>query len=249
MDKLSDLLLRYRSNFVEEYNVKSCFLIHLLIVFLFDWWLWILFVIIGIQSAPDIGGEIFIRAFIPIILLHVFLELIIRAYISSGRIARTELDERHIAKFGKMKGKLNTNCDGCRKKFDAISNYNMAHEYHLEHNLKVLRETYGGIFCSDECWEVSEEIKKIKASELRSIIRSKAEKRLYGKVKTKKKRVPLSKALRDRVYRKYENQCMICSQKQGLHIHHKDHDPKNNAMRNLLLLCGVCHKKIHMKVR
>jgi 5-methylcytosine-specific restriction endonuclease McrA len=145
--------------------------------------------------------------------------------------------------------KILSRCDACNKKFDAVLYYDMAHEDHLEGNLEVLRESYGGVSCSDECAEVLEEMKKMKESEARSRIRSKAEKRLYGKVKTKKRRVPLSKELRDRVYRKHNHQCLFCSQKQGLHIHHKDHDPKNNAMRNLLLLCGVCHKKLHMKVR
>jgi 5-methylcytosine-specific restriction endonuclease McrA len=97
--------------------------------------------------------------------------------------------------------------------------------------------------------EIEATIEEMKEKEYRLSIKQEAEKRLYGKVKAKKKRVPLSKDLRDKVFRKFDNQCMFCEQKQGLHIHHKDHDSSNNAMKNLLLLCGVCHKKIHMKVR
>ena len=158
-------------------------------------------------------------------------------------------EELHEKAIKEIKGKIKAKCEVCDKRFDPSELYEVTSIDGWKDCIKFLHKEGDTITCSDECIDVFEEIKKIKESERQSKIRSKAEKRLYGKVKTKKKRVPLSKALRDRVYRKYENQCMICSQKQGLHIHHKDHDPKNNAMRNLLLLCGVCHKKIHMKVR
>tara|TARA_Y100000310_G_scaffold265439_1_gene276477 strand:- start:68 stop:775 length:708 start_codon:yes stop_codon:yes gene_type:complete len=159
-------------------------------------------------------------------------------WLESGKSGTKASNERKLENKGKLakkrkKRKLTSKCRMCGKTF-----------YPLKYKKSLPRS-----FCSNYCYEISEEIKKIKESERQSQIRQEAEKKLYGKVKTKKKRVPLSKALRDRVYRKYKHQCMICSQKQGLHIHHKDHDPKNNAMRNLLLLCGVCHKKIHMKVR
>jgi hypothetical protein len=86
-------------------------------------------------------------------------------------------------------------------------------------------------------------MRRKKLSEMREL----AEKEVYGEVKHR--RQTIDKTLRDAIFDKFDSQCMICNQKQGLHIHHKDHDSSNNAMKNLLLLCGVCHKKIHMKVR
>jgi len=134
-------------------------------------------------------------------------------------------------------------CKWCKKEFTRVSaNYDFD-ERPLVCEAEACQDK------EDREQAVQHHIEKMKASEHRLSIKQEAEKRLYGKVKTKKKRVPLSKELRDKVFRKFDNQCMICEQKQGLHIHHKDHDPKNNAMKNLLLLCGVCHKKIHMKVR
>jgi hypothetical protein len=91
------------------------------------------------------------------------------------------------------------------------------------------------------------EKEKIMRRKKLSKMRELAEKEVYGEVKHR--RQTIDKTLRDAIFDKFDSQCMICSQKQGLHIHHKDHDSSNNAMKNLLLLCGVCHKKIHMKVR
>lgn len=93
-------------------------------------------------------------------------------------------------------------------------------------------------------WEVS----KLKAIEQRKLIREEAEKRLYGKVK-ENTRSPISERDKDIIFNKFGNECSICNRKEGLHIHHKDHNPSNNRLDNLILLCGVCHKKIHMKVR
>ena len=63
------------------------------------------------------------------------------------------------------------------------------------------------------------------------------------------KRVVISEKDKELIFNKFNNECAICSGKEGLHIHHKDHNPSNNRMNNLIVLCGVCHKKIHMKVR
>lgn len=30
------------------------------------------------------------------------------------------------------------------------------------------------------------------------------------------------------------------------HIHHKDHNHKNNALDNIIAICWYCHKEIHM---
>ena len=92
------------------------------------------------------------------------------------------------------------------------------------------------------------EIEKFKEIEQRKSIREEAEKRFYGKVK-ENKRAPISENDKEIIFNKFGNECIICRRTEGLHIHHKDHNPSNNKLDNLLLLCGVCHKKIHMKVR
>lgn len=73
-----------------------------------------------------------------------------------------------------------------------------------------------------------------------------AEKQVFGKTK---KRITLTETQKFSVFEKYGHQCVLCNASEGLHIHHKDGDPSNNDSSNLLLLCGVCHKKAHMKVR
>lgn len=96
--------------------------------------------------------------------------------------------------------------------------------------------------------EIEGEIEKLKEIEERRVIREEAEKRVYGKVK-ENERVAISENDKEIIFNKFGNECAICSGKEGLHIHHKDHNPSNNRMDNLIVLCGVCHKKIHMKVR
>jgi 5-methylcytosine-specific restriction endonuclease McrA len=76
-------------------------------------------------------------------------------------------------------------------------------------------------------------------------IREEAEKRLYGKVKSERTLIKD----KEEIFRKFGNKCGVCGEMEGLHIHHKDKDATNNSADNLIVLCGVCHKKIHMKVR
>ena len=92
------------------------------------------------------------------------------------------------------------------------------------------------------------EILRLKAIEQRKLIREEAEKRLYGKI-NKKKRESISEADKEIIFNKFGNKCAICNITEGLHIHHKDYNPSNNKLDNLIVLCGICHKKIHMKVR
>jgi hypothetical protein len=91
------------------------------------------------------------------------------------------------------------------------------------------------------------EKEKIKREEQKAKIRERAEREYYGKVKTK--RQAFNKDLKEAVYHKYNNECALCGAKEGLHIHHRNQDAKNNQLSNLILLCGVCHKKMHMNVR
>lgn len=78
-------------------------------------------------------------------------------------------------------------------------------------------------------------------------IKEEAEKRLYGKVKSK--RIAINPEEKEAILRKFDNKCAVCGKTEGLHIHHKDGNSKNNRIDNLTVLCGICHKKIHMNVR
>jgi hypothetical protein len=39
--------------------------------------------------------------------------------------------------------------------------------------------------------------------------------------------------------------CEVCGTTRSLHVHHRDHDPMNNAPSNLQTLCASCHKRAH----
>lgn len=98
-----------------------------------------------------------------------------------------------------------------------------------------------------EEYEVKEEAKKIEERDRKLRIKEKAERKVYGKVKTK--RIAMKSEDKEAIFRKFGNKCTICGRTEGLHIHHKDKVATNNSTDNLIVLCGVCHKKIHMKVR
>ena len=97
-------------------------------------------------------------------------------------------------------------------------------------------------------YQIQAEIRRLKGVEYRKVVREEAEKRFYGKI-NENKRAAISEKDKEIIFNKFNNECSICSRKEGLHIHHKDHNPSNNRIDNLIVLCGVCHKKIHMKVR
>ena len=94
---------------------------------------------------------------------------------------------------------------------------------------------------------VKVEAEKIKERQRKRKIREKAEKKLYGTIKTKRK--SLTEEEKEMIFDKFDNECAVCGEKEGLHIHHKDENSSNNQMSNLVILCRVCHKKTHMKVR
>lgn len=56
-------------------------------------------------------------------------------------------------------------------------------------------------------------------------------------------------------YRKFiKSECEVCSGKfrhpsKGLVVHHKDRDRSNNAIENLVTLCGSCHLTWHRQER
>ena len=72
---------------------------------------------------------------------------------------------------------------------------------------------------------------------------------LVKKKKPSKIRRHMSAEYRDKIFNQHNNICDNCPQKEGLQIHHKDNNPSHNSESNLSVLCYVCHKKRHMKVR
>ncbi|MEK6916969.1 MAG: hypothetical protein AABW92_04440 [Nanoarchaeota archaeon] len=90
-------------------------------------------------------------------------------------------------------------------------------------------------------------IEALKEKEKKQNIKETAEKDYFGEVRNKRESIPDS--LREEILQKYDYRCAICNAEEGLHIHHRDENPKNNLISNLIVLCGVCHKKVHMKVR
>ena len=95
--------------------------------------------------------------------------------------------------------------------------------------------------------EIMLEVNKLKKKERKIAIKKEAELIVYGESKTK--RISLTRLDREEILNKFNNECVICCEKEGLHIHHKNRNATDNKISNLSLLCGVCHKKIHMKVR
>lgn len=131
--------------------------------------------------------------------------------------------------------------------FDEDKNGKMIATYSTFEILKKLKNESINKEIIEEMVDTKRELHKIKERERKAKIREKVEKEYYGKPKTKREIV--SKDLKETIFSKYKNECAICGAKQGLHIHHKDNNAKNNRISNLVLLCGVCHKKAHMKVR
>jgi len=53
---------------------------------------------------------------------------------------------------------------------------------------------------------------------------------------------------RDKFIRKYKK-CQICGNKEKLKLHHKNSNPEDNRLTNLILICATCHGNIHNKSR
>lgn len=62
-----------------------------------------------------------------------------------------------------------------------------------------------------------------------------------GERKDKKKRIPISKEIKNKVYDIAGGKCQECGKKGNLKIHHIDGNPSNNRITNLILLCGNHH--------
>lgn len=44
-----------------------------------------------------------------------------------------------------------------------------------------------------------------------------------------------------------EKKCALCGAVENIHVHHKDHNHKNNALENLMYLCVKCHNNVAHK--
>lgn len=47
------------------------------------------------------------------------------------------------------------------------------------------------------------------------------------------------------ILKRYFIYCEECDIKRAIQVHHKDTDKKNNKLENLMMVCKICHKKIH----
>lgn len=70
---------------------------------------------------------------------------------------------------------------------------------------------------------------------------------LNGKKKDFNDSRAINKRLRDKVYKKYNNQCSVCESKERLEIHHIKEYSKGGRteLENLKLLCVDCHAEEH----
>jgi hypothetical protein len=56
---------------------------------------------------------------------------------------------------------------------------------------------------------------------------------------------PSLAALRKRAIKHRGDACAQCGSSENLGIHHRDGNPANNALDNLMTLCGACHTRWH----
>jgi len=49
--------------------------------------------------------------------------------------------------------------------------------------------------------------------------------------------------IRNKLIKKYNNECFYCKSKENLVIHHKEYGIFD--MNNLILVCSKCHKRVH----
>lgn len=61
------------------------------------------------------------------------------------------------------------------------------------------------------------------------------------------KRIPIPAKRKKEVREKYKNRCDVCGRTNPLEIHHKNMNPRNNALSNLRLLCPTHHTLEHQK--
>lgn len=57
--------------------------------------------------------------------------------------------------------------------------------------------------------------------------------------------IPYSKSNFHDLIRNRDRECKKCGSKNNLEVHHIDYNKRNNDLKNLLLLCRKCHRKLH----
>jgi len=86
-----------------------------------------------------------------------------------------------------------------------------------------------------------DEIQEAEKKKKKMILKAKAENLVFNT----KKRQAVSNELKQLIFNKYQNKCAICGLEDNLEIHHKNENPCDNRITNLILLCPNCHAKIH----
>jgi endogenous inhibitor of DNA gyrase (YacG/DUF329 family) len=93
-------------------------------------------------------------------------------------------------------------------------------------------------YCSMECKSIgAQNIKERRAKQKQSAIK----KRGFIKGRDLKKQLKLIRNL----------YCDVCNYKEYdfcLDVHHLDHNPLNNEISNLAVLCCICHRKLHKNI-
>jgi hypothetical protein len=114
---------------------------------------------------------------------------------------------------------------------------------HCKKIFKVSNSRIRQKFCNEEChWEYKDEEKKRKQKE--------------RFLKKAKRETNQNKKNKSRRYRKIaflfkEKKCEVCGYDEHdfcLDVHHLDEDCLNNELSNLIILCAMCHRKVHRKV-
>jgi hypothetical protein len=60
-----------------------------------------------------------------------------------------------------------------------------------------------------------------------------------------KTRTPIPKNIKNKVRKRARGACEWCRERVELDFHHKDNDPSNHSMDNVVLICPNCHRGIH----
>lgn len=64
-----------------------------------------------------------------------------------------------------------------------------------------------------------------------------------------KQRLIIQKIIKDKILENFNNKCWRCGSCDNLEIHHKDENPINNSLINLVVLCKKCHRPNHSHLK
>lgn len=99
------------------------------------------------------------------------------------------------------------------------------------------------IFCSNECRFTWYAERKINVQKYRA--------EAINKVRKKGLLPTMGAPLRRYILENKEQKCHVCGYEEYkccLDIHHIDHNPSNNQLENIAILCVMCHRKVHRKI-